>query len=85
MPANVPCPPTGAAGATAATGASASSTGVSVSGATVYTLSPGSDANGDGKVDNKDIVRLKNYLANYDENSGVSSNGSTVYILGPKQ
>ena len=41
------------------------------------------DANGDGEVNNKDIVRLKNYLANYDEDTGVSSNGTTVYTLGP--
>ena len=31
------------------------------------------DANGDGVISNKDIVRLKNYLANYDEESGLSS------------
>ena len=28
------------------------------------------DANGDGAVNNKDIVRLKNYLANYDDATG---------------
>ena len=31
------------------------------------------DANGDGEISNKDVVRLKNYLANYDEEMGVSS------------
>ena len=41
------------------------------------------DANGDGAVNNKDIVRLKNYLANLDEGTGVSQNGSTVYTLAP--
>ena len=41
------------------------------------------DANGDGKVDNKDIVRLKNYFANHDDESGVSSDGTTVYELAP--
>ncbi|MBP5288728.1 MAG: leucine-rich repeat protein, partial [Clostridia bacterium] len=41
------------------------------------------DANGDEKIDNKDIVRLKNYLANYDEDSGISSNGTTTYVLSP--
>lgn len=30
------------------------------------------DANGDGVVSNKDIVRLKKYLANYDEETGLS-------------
>ena len=31
------------------------------------------DANGDGDVSNKDIVRLKNYLANFDDETGVST------------
>ena len=31
------------------------------------------DANGDGVVNNKDIVRLKNYLADYDEESKTST------------
>ena len=31
------------------------------------------DANGDGVVSNKDIVRLKNYFANYDEETGLST------------
>ncbi len=31
------------------------------------------DANGDGKVDGKDVVRLKNYLADYDYNNDTSS------------
>ncbi|MBP5288555.1 MAG: dockerin type I repeat-containing protein [Clostridia bacterium] len=31
------------------------------------------DANGDGSVNNKDIVRLKNYLANYDAETGNSN------------
>ena len=39
------------------------------------------DANGDNKVDNKDIVRLKNYLANLDEDTGISSNGTTTYEI----
>ena len=39
------------------------------------------DANGDGLINNKDIVRLKNYLANLDEKTGDSSNGTTVYTL----
>ena len=41
------------------------------------------DANGDGVVDNKDIVRLKNYVANYDEGTGISTNGTTTYTLAP--
>ena len=36
------------------------------------------DANGDGVVSNKDIVRLKNYFANYDGDTGLST-----VILGP--
>ncbi|MBP5288558.1 MAG: leucine-rich repeat protein [Clostridia bacterium] len=39
------------------------------------------DANGDGVINNKDIVRLKNYLANYDDQTGISQNGNTVYTL----
>ena len=31
------------------------------------------DANGDGAVNNKDIVRLKNYLANYNDVTGTSA------------
>ena len=31
------------------------------------------DANGDGAISNKDVVRLKNYLANYDEETGLST------------
>lgn len=31
------------------------------------------DANGDGKISNLDVVRLKNYLANYDEDTGAST------------
>ena len=31
------------------------------------------DANGDGEVNNKDIVRLKNYIANYDDDTGLST------------
>ena len=30
------------------------------------------DANGDGEISNKDVVRLKNYLANLDPETGVS-------------
>ena len=41
------------------------------------------DATGDGKVDNKDVVRLKNYVANLDDETGISSNGTTVYTLAP--
>lgn len=41
------------------------------------------DANGDGKVSNIDIVRLKNYLANFDDETGISTNGTTVYELFP--
>lgn len=39
------------------------------------------DANGDKKISNLDVVRLKNYLANFDEDTGISSNGDTVYTL----
>lgn len=41
------------------------------------------DATGDGAINNKDIVRLKNYLANYDNVSHISRNGNTVYALAP--
>ena len=41
------------------------------------------DANGDGKISNSDVVRLKNYLANYDEETGVSTNGTATYELSP--
>ena len=43
------------------------------------------DATGDGNVNNTDIVRLKNYLANYDDDTGISSNGDKIYILGPEK
>ena len=36
------------------------------------------DANGDGEIDGKDVVRLKNYLANYNYSTGTS----TVEIFG---
>ncbi|MBP5288438.1 MAG: dockerin type I repeat-containing protein, partial [Clostridia bacterium] len=39
--------------------------------------------NGDGVVDNKDIVRLKKYLANLDEATGVSTAGTTVFEIFP--
>ena len=48
-----------------------------------YTPFTWGDANGDGKVSNKDIVRLKNNLANYDEDTGISSNGTTTYEIFP--
>lgn len=41
------------------------------------------DANGDGKITSADIIRLKNYLANFDYDAGMSSNGTKVYTLGP--
>ncbi len=31
------------------------------------------DANGDGSIDGKDVVRLKNYLANYNYSTGIST------------
>ena len=31
------------------------------------------DANGDGAVDNKDIVRLKNFFARYDDETGFTA------------
>ena len=36
------------------------------------------DVNGDGKVDGRDMIRLKKYLANYDDETGIS----TVEIFG---
>jgi hypothetical protein len=43
------------------------------------TVKPGADANGDNKIDMKDVVIIRQYIANFDYNT----NTSTV-VLGPQ-
>ena len=53
---------------TAADGVHTASCTVTVNALTVY-----GDANGDGSVDSKDVTLLRRFLANYDEDTGLSS------------
>ena len=43
------------------------------------TIFPGADANGDGEVDEVDLLRLRKYFVNYDEKTGQST-----VVLGPQ-
>ena len=47
-------------------------------GESAVSLSSGADANGDGVIDGKDLIRMRNYFASYSDETG-----SSAYPLGP--